>query len=399
MIAWLDSWCRRVTDSRPMRRVLESCLRRRAGRSLSLLGGDPRGKAQARLLRGLIHRARHTAFGKDHDFARARTVADFRRLVPLTTPADLVRRYLEPAFPWLDRATWPEVLRVVEAPLPGCSYLPLTRAFAARSAEAWLVGLAQVLAAYPRRRLLAGRVLGVVDPAGEPLTAAAWSRLPWSLQPYLHPRHASQVGPDDFRAPTTCLLGSREQLTALVARVRETTGHARLTDVWPDLMGVVYLGSPRDRTPPEGLLAALDRRVVVREVLAGPDGVVAAEEPRGGLRLLAECGVFYELLAADDRSQDQPARRGLDEAEPGRVYELATTTPSGLWACRIGVGVCFDAVGRVRFEPLPALPPVVAEPEPPPVPVKPPRVRPAGGVPTAAPEGLARLPWSSPAER
>jgi hypothetical protein len=48
-------------------------------------------RAQLRTLLGLVHRARRTRFGRAHDFARVRTAADYRRLVPLRSPAVLAR--------------------------------------------------------------------------------------------------------------------------------------------------------------------------------------------------------------------------------------------------------------------------------------------------------------------
>src|SRR5262249_6638316 len=40
---------------------------------------------------GLVHRARRSRFGREHDFARVRTPEDYRRLVPLRPPGQLVR--------------------------------------------------------------------------------------------------------------------------------------------------------------------------------------------------------------------------------------------------------------------------------------------------------------------
>jgi hypothetical protein len=48
-------------------------------------------RAQLRTLLGLVHRARRGRFGRAHDFARVRTAADYRRLVPLRAPAALAR--------------------------------------------------------------------------------------------------------------------------------------------------------------------------------------------------------------------------------------------------------------------------------------------------------------------
>jgi hypothetical protein len=410
VIAWLDSVLARLVDWQPVRRLLESCLRLRAARHFNLLCGDEVDRPQARLLRGLVHRARHTRFGKDHDFGRIRTALDFRRLVPVTTPADLARRYWEPAFPWLARATWPgSVVRVLDRPFPGCPYLPVTNGLLAAAATVWTVGLAQVLSVYPRQRLLSNRLLGLADPVREPLTVATWGRLSWTLRPYLHLRNATQLDAGEFRLPTTALLGSVTQLAALVRRCQEQTGLARLTDAWPGLLGVLVQREPGDAAGWEMLLRALDRRVVVVEVVAGPLGIFAVEDVRqGGLRLLVEGGAYNELIPLAERGKEQPERCGLEVAEPGTLYEQVTTTPSGLWACRTGVGLCFDGpeARRVRFVDLPALPApgsstngsVVVPATSVPV-TRPVRHRQSAGIPVTPPGTAFRMPSSTPLDR
>src|SRR4051794_18902318 len=96
-----------LTDSRLARRVVDTIFRPRARRRIGDLDHQLGGQCQNRTLLGLVHKAHCTRFGRDHDFRRIRNVADFQRLVPLRTPAELWREYWQPAFPNLDGATWP----------------------------------------------------------------------------------------------------------------------------------------------------------------------------------------------------------------------------------------------------------------------------------------------------
>src|SRR5262245_41937289 len=89
------------------RRLLNALLVGGARRRVVELDHVAPARAQRRILLGLVHQASKTRFGRDHDFHRIRTVEDYRRLVPLRTPAELWRDYWQPAFPQLGGTTWP----------------------------------------------------------------------------------------------------------------------------------------------------------------------------------------------------------------------------------------------------------------------------------------------------
>lgn len=92
---WLTDWA----DWPIVRKVLDLLLRERCRRHLTRLDQLPSGPAQLRALQGLRRAARNTRFARDHDFARLRTPDDYRRLVPLRSPAELRRLYGPPTSP------------------------------------------------------------------------------------------------------------------------------------------------------------------------------------------------------------------------------------------------------------------------------------------------------------
>src|SRR5437588_34719 len=99
-----------MTASRLMGCLGGACFRRQARRRLLGLDRAAPGRAQVRALLGLVHRAQTTRFGLDHDFRRIQTPADFQRLVPLRTTAELWQQYGLPGLPALGElggAAWP----------------------------------------------------------------------------------------------------------------------------------------------------------------------------------------------------------------------------------------------------------------------------------------------------
>ncbi len=110
-------------DLTPALRLYAAWRRRR------LAALDP-AAAQARELAKLVRAARGTAFGRDHDFASIRTVADFQARVPLRRYEEMWDGYWKPAFPVLDNVSWPgriPYFAVSSGTTSGSSkYLPLS---------------------------------------------------------------------------------------------------------------------------------------------------------------------------------------------------------------------------------------------------------------------------------
>ena len=138
-------------------------------------------RTQLRTLLGLVHGARGTTFGQEHDFCRIRAADDFRRLVPLRSAVELSREYPEPG------QTWPT------ASLPSREAIRSQR-------QALATALALVLAARPRSPLLNGRVLWLPDEPSRSIGQA--ERFPLLVRPSLRVMERLETN-----APITCLIG------------------------------------------------------------------------------------------------------------------------------------------------------------------------------------------------
>jgi GH3 auxin-responsive promoter len=366
-----DTAFRRLVDSFCFRQSADAVFRARARCDIARFDRGAAGRCQLRTLLGLVNAARATPFGREHDFRRIRTAADFRRLVPLRARAEL------------GRAGAPPVLG---------GHRLLRGTFRA----AWGTALAFVVGARPQARLLSGRLVFL---GGAGSDAA---RLPWLTRPYaLAEDHADRL----TEAPVTCLAGPADQIASLVDRIRDLTQGKRISEIWPRLTAVLYdRASPADDPAPP-LRAALGGSVLLLETRFLPEGPVAVEDPRRGcLSLLYDHGVYFEFTPAAEADKPEPTRHGLAEVEPGVVYELALTSPAGVWACRTGVAVRFERRDPPLFllSEMPAAPPIMDDARKlipsPPCPAPAPH-RQIAGIPAAPPGTFAHTPWSTPADR
>jgi hypothetical protein len=357
-------------------------------------------------LLGLVHRARSTRFGRDHDFRRIRTPGDFRRLVPLRSRGDLWRDYWDSAFPYLGGTTWPDPVLPVpgprnpdEVPRPVC----LSPALQAAHRAALYTALALAADALPRTPLLAGDLLLLRDEttALYPDPAALLrQRLPPVPRPYARRDAAAAAAVADKLAgeAVSCVAGPADSILGLADHLRHGRGFKSLKQAWPGLAAVLW--NSRGPGARECVREAAGPGVLLLETVLRPEGPVAVEDPRhGGLRLLTDHGVCFEFVPPG--AGDNPSRLGLDEVQPGVAYELVLTSPAGLWACRTGRAVCFEsaAVPLVGFVEMPAPARPVPRSDPAVMPPVQGPHRQSAGTAAGLPEMPAHTPWSALAGR
>lgn len=408
---------------------MDTLFRGRARRRFADLDHRSIVRSQNRALLGLVHKAGSTKFGRDHDFRRIRNAADFRRLVPLRTPAELWREYWQPVFPNLGNATWPGPIQYVavsaSAQASSFPYVPFSPALWATHQAAAMTALAFVMHARPQARLCAGRLLlldsgATLAPLSDPqhtecLEAVAIRRLPSALQPYalapsttllptsplLQQHVVHRLGERSLIQPVTCLAGDASRLLEIVAHVRKTTGRERLADIWPKLAAVIYMRGPGGASR-EQLARELGADApLLLEMQFRPEGALAVEDPRfGRLRLLHDDGCFFEFVPLDEIGKARPRRYTADEVRLGVPYAVALTSPAGVWACLAGSVVQFERRRPLLFRLLddafvPTLQPTPraapAEPSPTDIPVRPPHFRLAGLLPRSPGKPLHAL--------
>jgi hypothetical protein len=372
------------------RRAAEVVFRATSRRLLARLDQADPGRCQTRILLGLIHQAQRTRFGLDHDFRRIRTVADYRRLVPLAPRIDLWADYWETAFPDLDGPSQAKLQPAIPSSLSPSPGLHAVHRAGLRTA------LALMNHARPKARLLAGRIVSLHEEGPA-------ERLPALLRPYT--KAAAAVDMDGLATvwageAVTCIVGPAEQLLLLAERLRTMTGKS-VNEVWPGLTAVLCSGPP---APVQRLRAEAGPSVLVLDAVWQPEGMLAVEDPRlCSLRLLHDHGLYYEFLPV--HAAGDPPRLGLDEVEVGVPHELVVTSPAGLWSCRTGRTLCLERRDPplVRFLETPAPAAVAPDTLHPRVdavttPVRPPH-RQSAGTPAALPGNFAHTPWSALAGR
>jgi hypothetical protein len=360
-----------------VRRVADFALERYARRRAAAINRLDTERTQERTLLKLVHYARNTCFGRDHDFSRIRSVADYQQRVPLRDYEAFWSSYWRESFPFLQGMSWPDPIpyfALSSGTTSGTTkYLPLTRQLLASNTKGALTSLAWFLDAHPRTPLLAGRLffLGgsteLVDLSARRANARARKVLggdlsgitsieaPGWMRPYSFPP-VEMVLIKDWEEkmvalaraacslPITMLSGVPSWMLVLFDRLRQVTGKDNIIDIWPDLRLVIHGGTKFDPYRELFRQQIGSDEVHFTEVYPASEGYIAAQDHRSGLlRLIVDHDVFFEFVPVADLDSPHPARHMLADLEPGVNYAVVLTTSAGLWSYVLGDTVIFES--------------------------------------------------------
>ena len=335
-------------------------------------------EVQARLLRGLLHRARSTEWGRRYGFGDKPTAADFARRVPVSTYEQLypeLEKVLrgQPDVLWPGRPQWfakssgttnarSKFIPITAEALHDCHY----------RAGRDMLALSTYL--YPQERLLAGKTLSLggahslnpfrpqesVSRVGD-VSAVIMAQLPgWAEQLRTPPLHLAlldeweekieRIAAHVLRQDVRTLAGVPTWMVVLLRRVVALAGADNITQVWPHLRlflhGAVAFGPYRE------LFRQLipDARMRYLEIYNASEGYFALQDQPGSedLLLLLDHGIYYEFLPADQWNAPDPRPVPLAEVELNRPYALVISTNAGLWRYLVGDTVRFTSLAPYR---------------------------------------------------
>lgn len=387
-----------LLGNRLSRRLADSLFINFAHRRISELDALDVAKVQAQTLERLVRQAQNTRFGRDHEFGRIRSLSDYRRLVPLRDYEAFWQEYWQPEFPNVSGITWPGAIpyfALSSGTTSGTTkYLPISREMLKSNSRAALTLLCAFAKVQPDARLFQGRLfflggstnlvnLSAVrgtpnaerDPAsgaprsalrapysplrspavlGGDLSGIAVCEVPGYLRPFSFPpldlallgdwdEKVRVLAEHSARLPITMISGVPSWLLILFHRLKEITGKATISEVWPTLRLVVHGGVKFD-----------PYREVFRQEIGSPsvrlletypcsEGFVAFEDPRYDLlRLVPDHDIFFEFVPVEELDKDRPSRHAVQEIELGVQYAVVMTTCAGLWSYLVGDTIAFE---------------------------------------------------------
>ncbi len=352
-------------------------LARRRFRRLRALARDPRAAQHAELMR-IVARARDTAFGKAHDFAGIRTLADYQARVPIHDYAQ--------AATWWDRARagerdvcWPGLIRywaITSGTTAGEKFMPVSAETIRGNKQGGFDSMVPFLAEDPRQvfggklvflggctqlrehgEVFIGDNTGIMAlhvpkligrwhvPSPETRALGNWER---KIEVA-----AKETVDADVRmlsgVPSWIVLFGEHVLAEAQRRGRKVS---TLREVWPNLAlfvhGGVAFAPYRDRFLE---LVGDDRVRCVDTYSASEGGMLAVQDTvtDPGMLLLSDQGVFFECVPHDELGSENPRRVPLAEVETGVDYAVLLTTDSGIFSYQVGDLIRFTSKDPLRM--------------------------------------------------
>jgi hypothetical protein len=358
-----------VAGTRLVRRAADAVLVRYAHHRVAQLDGRDAGTTQANTLLRLVRHARNTKFGRDHDFARITSVADFQARVPVRPYEWFWEHYWKTAFPRIDDLTWPGHIpyyALSSGTTSGATkFVPVSREMVASNKKAAFTTVALFRHAVPSAKLFTGKFFflgGSTDLrtqadgslAGD-LSGISAKELMEVLRPYTFPPadlHRMTNWEEKVRVfaelaarePITAISGIPAWMLVLFDRVKQLTGKKTVAEAWPDLRLVIHGGTKFDPYRELFKREIGSDAVTFCEVYPCSEGFIATEDPRYKLmRVVPDHDVFFEFVPVDQLGREFPTRHTLADVEVGVQYAVVVSSCAGLWAYLLGDTVAFES--------------------------------------------------------
>jgi hypothetical protein len=332
---------------------------------------------QRNTLMRLVRHAKRTQFGRDHDFSRIASIADYQARVPVREYEWFWTHYWKAAYPRLDNITWPGQIpyyALSSGTTSGATkYIPVSWEMVRSNKKAAFTTTGLFRHSNPTAKLFTGKFFflgGSTDLrnqedgslAGD-LSGIAARELYEFLRPYTFPpgemtlitnweEKVTRFAEMSARENITAISGVPAWMQRLFDRVKQVTGKKTIAEVWPELRLVVHGGTKFDPFRDLFVKEIGSDAVKFCEVYPCSEGFIATEDPRYNLlRIVPDHDIFFEFIPVEDLGKEKPTRHTLATAELGVQYAIVLTTCAGVWSYLVGDTIAFERLDPplIRF--------------------------------------------------
>lgn len=320
--------------------------------------------AQHDTLKKLVKSAKHTSFGKDHKFATIKNYEDFKKQVPIKDYEEL-RPYIDRVVAGEKDVLWkgkPQYFAKTSGTTSGVKYIPISAASMPEHIKAARNALLTYVHETGKVKFIDGKMIFL---QGSPimskknginvgrLSGIVANLVPAYLQKNRLPSYLTNciedweekidaIVDETIDQDMTLISGIPPWVQMYFDRLAERSGGKKIKDIFPNFELFVY-GGVNYEPYRSKIETSIGKKIDSIETYPASEGFIAYQDSQQdkGLLLLADAGMFYEFIPADEFYNDHPTRLSLGEVELDTNYALVLNTNAGLWGYVIGDTIKF----------------------------------------------------------
>ncbi|ELR72736.1 putative auxin-regulated protein [Fulvivirga imtechensis AK7] len=321
------------------------------------------GRYQQQIFENIIKTAASTVFGKDHGFGDIRNYDDYRKQVPIKDYEEL-SPYIKQILEGKSDVLWPgkpEYFSKTSGTTSGVKYIPITKASLPNHINSARNALLSYVHETGKSKFLDGKLIFL---SGSPeldrkagintgrLSGIVNHHVPAYLRTNQLPSYETnciddweqkleKIIDETLHQDMTLISGIPPWVQMYFDRIQVRTGK-KIKDVFPNFDLFVY-GGVNFEPYKAKLFESIGRKVDSIETYPASEGFIAYQDSQReeGLLLLANSGIFFEFIPADEYFNDHPTRLTIDDVKEGVNYAVVINSNAGLWGYSIGDTVKF----------------------------------------------------------
>ncbi|MBD1364611.1 GH3 auxin-responsive promoter family protein [Mucilaginibacter sp. ZT4R22] len=319
---------------------------------------------QQKTFSNLIHDAKATAFGTDHNFASINSYEDFKKQVPVRDYEEL-RPYIERVTKGEANVLWPgkpAYLAKTSGTTSGVKYIPISKESMPEHIKAARNALLSYIHETGKADFVDGKMIFL---QGSPvlsekegisvgrLSGIVAHHVPEYLQKNRMPSYETNCIEDWEQKVDAIVQETVKEDMRLISgippwcqmyfdRLSAVSGGKKVKDIFPNFKLFVHGGVNYEpyRARMEEVIGT---KVDSIETYPASEGFIAFQDSQKekGLLLMVDAGIFYEFIPSDEYFNDNPTRINLKDVELERNYALILNTSAGLWGYSLGDTIKF----------------------------------------------------------
>ncbi len=327
--------------------------------------------AQDKWRQRLISQAKHTVFGQEHFFKDINSYEDFKQAVPVRDYEDL-KGYIQQVIDGKDDVLWPAkpiYFAKTSGTTSGTKYIPISKDSISNHIGSARDALLNYIHETGKAEFLDQKLIflsgsPVLDTKGSVptgrLSGISNHHVPAYLRTNQMPSYETncieeweekleRIIDETINQRMSLISGIPPWVQMYFDRIIARMGKP-IKDVFPDFQLFVY-GGVNFEPYRAKLFDSIGKKIDSIELYPASEGFIAYQDLQDsqGLLLLADTGIFYEFIPAEEFFNENPTRLTLEQVELGKNYALIINNNAGLWGYSIGDTVKFVSKDPYRL--------------------------------------------------